>query len=196
MSAPPRDIIIRALEPEDAPEACALVRRVFDAQVAPLFSAEGVAEFHSYAQAGAMAQRLVGDNWGLIAVSGDRLVGVVEVRDNSHLAFFFVDQADQGKGVGKALIKRYLARCLQINPELQRVTVNASPNSREVYQALGYLAQGPQRQENGMRFTPMSLEMTTARRLGLAPAALGPDNMDNHSRPDRQNQTTQTGQAG
>lgn len=161
------DITIRQLGPDDAAAACDLVRRVFMATVAPLFKQEGIDEFLSYAAAEAMAQRLFGDNWGLAALDGQRVVGVVEARGDSHLAFFFVETAEQGRGIGKALIKRYLAGCLERAPALERVTVNASPNSRAIYQALGYQAQGPETEKNGIRFIPMALAMADARQQGL-----------------------------
>ena len=68
-----------------------------------------------------------------------------------HIALFFVAEERLGQGIGKALFQHVLSHCP--GPLL---TVHSSPYAVPVYQRLGFTADGPERQEDGIRYTPMT----------------------------------------
>ena len=83
-----------------------LVTKVFNESVAPLYSQAGAAEFLKYAQIDELTERIRTGNFVLLAKSGNDILGVIEVRENNHVAMLFVAKSHQKKGIGKELLKR------------------------------------------------------------------------------------------
>lgn len=148
---------IKPLAADRYEEACALVGRVFNEFVAPLFPPEGVEEFLSYVTPEALATRREEGNLQLAAWQGGGLAAFLEMRTGPHLALLFVDPALQRRGVGRSL----LARALELWPEpgSGQVTVNASPNAVDAYARLGFLPSGELQTHNGITFQAMRLEI-------------------------------------
>ncbi len=149
---------VRALRPDEIPTAADLVAGVFTQSVAPLYRAEGIREFLSYASHDSLERRLRENLEVLVAVDDvEAIVGVVGIRDHSHISLLFVEGEDQRRGIGRRLVAAAVAACQDADPGLAEVTVNASPNSVEAYQRYGFIARGPEQEKNGIRFVPMSL---------------------------------------
>jgi GNAT superfamily N-acetyltransferase len=134
-----------------------LVWEVFAEFVAPGYSEEGIAEFKKFVRAETLETRLAAGNIILLAESEKRLVGVIEVRENRHIALFFVEKAHQCQGLARELLRQAIAICRQRNPDLQLITVNSSPNAFTAYQALGFTKIEDEKVVNGLRFIPMAL---------------------------------------
>lgn len=149
----------RRLTAKDAEQAMALVLRVFDEFVAPEFSSEGSREFRKYANAEAACERLASGNILLGCETGEGLAGIMELRNNSHIVFFFVDGACQRSGLGKTLLDHAVSLLRKINPTLAAVTVNASPNAVEAYRRFGFQPTDSMQEHNGIRHLPMQLEI-------------------------------------
>ena len=166
-------VTVRVMRPDEVSLVAALVGRVFDDHVAPLFASDGVAEFHRYAAAEALARRQAADHLVLVAEdAAGRLVGAAEIRAARHLSMFFVDTRAQRQGVGRALLAEVVRRCRARRPDLTMLTVHASPNAVPAYQRLGFCVQEPEREQNGIRFTTMSLTLPgTSSRLSMCPRA-------------------------
>jgi len=91
-----------------------------------------------------------------IAESGHELVGVVALRDNSHLYHLFVAEQFQGQGLARELWN--FAKSLADhagNPGMY--TVNSSLNAVQVYDRFGFRVNGPEVQMHGVAFQPMQL---------------------------------------
>jgi GNAT superfamily N-acetyltransferase len=136
-----------------------LVRRVFDEFVAPQFSPQGIDEFLSYIEPNGFAQRIAAGHIVILAVDADVPVGMVEIRDRARISLLFVDEAQQGKGIGRGLVSRAFRRCAAGAEGCALVTVHASPNSVGFYQKVGFRAEGFERTENGIRYVPMRVEL-------------------------------------
>ena len=136
-----------------------LVSKVFNEFVAPLYSEEGISEFMNYLRVEELTERIKAGNFVLLAKSDADIIGVVEVRDYSHIALFFVDGSHQKKGIGKELLEMVIAKCKNQNSNTQRITVNSSPNAVEAYQNMGFSALEQEQVANGIRFTPMELSL-------------------------------------
>ncbi len=152
-------IRIRELAEDEIDAAHALVSVVFDEFVAPYYSAEGVHEFKSFIEPPKLIERLRSTSFILAAEIDDKMVGVIGVRDGSHVFLLFVKGDQQGKGIAKALLAEALQRCKTVNPDLTKVTVNSSPNAVEAYQRMGFIPTSEEQLTNGIRYVPMILEL-------------------------------------
>ena len=141
---------IREARLADLPEASRLTIAVFKQTVAPLFEPEGIKNFLAYAALDAWTARHRDGQRTWLALKGDRVVGVVQVRDGSHVSLFFVERRQQRQGIGRALIMTAI-KALRVN----RLTVNSSPNSVDAYRRLGFEPVGPEDTKSGIRYTPM-----------------------------------------
>jgi GNAT superfamily N-acetyltransferase len=148
------------LPPGQGQAAADLVEQTFLAQVAPLYSPQGVNEFLGYVSAQAIAERLQADNFMLAAYGPEGLTGIVEADSaREHIVWFFVKQEAQRSGVGRKLLAKALAELKRRRPYLTKVTVNSSPNSVEAYSALGFSATADQQEHNGIIFTTMAIQL-------------------------------------
>jgi GNAT superfamily N-acetyltransferase len=121
---------VREMVAAEAPLVADLVARVFAEHVAPLYGPEGVAEFQRYASSAALGVRMASGHLVLVAEAGSgHIVGAAEVREARHLSMFFVESASQKRGVGKELLAAIIRRCREARPDLEELTVHASPNS-------------------------------------------------------------------
>ena len=69
----------------------------------------------------------------------------------------FVDGDYHRRGIGRALIS-FLSEYVRKEEGLNRLTVNASPYGVGFYHRLGFRDLGPEKQQDGIIFTPMLLE--------------------------------------
>ena len=144
--------------PLQAGEERAVIEMVlssFAAAVAPLYSTRGVAEFKKYASLKEMAFRSRCAHFVCVARRGRDPVGMIEIRDHRHISMFFVKSTCQQMGIGRQLLSYALNRCMQKNPDLEAITVNASPNAVPAYQHLGFSPNPPEKIINGIRYIPM-----------------------------------------
>ena len=147
------------LQPGEESGVVDLATKVFNEFVAPLYSAEGVSEFLKYAHVDELVQRKRAGNFVLLAKSGNDILGIIEVRENNHIAMLFVEKSHQKKGIGKELLKRAIDICKNQDPEIHRITVNSSPNAVSAYRTMGFNALEQEQVANGIRFTPMELSL-------------------------------------
>lgn len=149
--------IIRAMEPTEETEVCALIERVFKGSVAPLYSEQSVSEFLSYVRPGSIPLRLKQDHFVLVAAQGGRIVGVAEVRDRHHISLLFVDSEFQKRGIGRELVRHTLEMASESRTARPAVTVNSSPNAVHFYERFGFESCGPEQTIDGVSFIPMIL---------------------------------------
>jgi GNAT superfamily N-acetyltransferase len=148
-------ISYQGMQPGEEAAVCELVHAVFDRLVAPQFSQQGIDEFRKYVRPEALAERAREGHKVILAHEGDALLGMIEIREAKHISLLFVDEAHQGRGIGRELISRAFQHCHAANAGITSVTVHASPNSVEFYRRVGFLPEGSERVENGIRYRPM-----------------------------------------
>jgi predicted GNAT family N-acyltransferase len=71
-----------------------------------------------------------------------------------------VDADFQNQGIGKVLFQKVIALCKKKVPGLNQISVNASPFAVPIYKRLGFQETEGEQFKNGMRFQPMSLDLT------------------------------------
>jgi predicted GNAT family N-acyltransferase len=148
-----------SMEPGEKVGVIDLVSKVFDEFVAPLYSQEGVSEFMKYLRVDDLTERLKAGNFVLLVKSGSDIIGVVEVRENSHIALLFVEGSHQKNGTGKGLLKMAIETCQTRNPDTRRINVNSFPNAVTANQNMGFNATKQEQVVNGICFIPMELSL-------------------------------------
>ena len=138
-----------------------IVTEVFNEFVAPQYSEEGITEFYKYANATTLAERSKENHFTIIAERNNITVAIIEIRDNSHISLFFNKAKFQRKGIGKQLLNYAIGVSLQSNPNIQKITVNSSPNATKAYRKMGFIVDGEEQCVHGIKFIPMSLELNT-----------------------------------
>lgn len=150
-------IRIRNLEDDEITKAHDLVASVFDEFVAPLFSPEGVDQFKSFIEPSNLASRLREDSFILVAEVNSEIIGVVGMRDWSHIFLLFVDGKHQGKSVATRLVHAALQRCEVEGHKPDKVTVNSSPNAVGAYKMMGFVQTAEEEIRHGIRAVPMAM---------------------------------------
>jgi GNAT superfamily N-acetyltransferase len=155
------DIFYRVMRPGEETEINGLVVPVFSEFIGCHYPPEGVREFLRYAAPASFRERFLSNHFTLVATKDDRIVGMIEVRDDSHVCLFFVDKRLHGQGIGRGLLERALLMCRENRPGLEFVDVNSSPNSVGVYERLGFSQVQPEKTIHGITFVQMVMAIGT-----------------------------------
>lgn len=130
-----------------------LVKSGFGEFVLPDLTKEGAKEF--YRAAREMIYERPAAHFILIAESTSGIVGVIDVRDSSHICLFFVARAFQRKGIGRGLLEQAIALSIARDPTITAIDVHSSLFAVQAYQRLGFQQSQPVQIVNGIRFVPM-----------------------------------------
>ena len=71
-----------------------------------------------------------------------------------------MDADFHNQGIGKRLFKKSIAMCKKKAPAQTQITVNSSPYAVPIYKKLGFRETDKEQFKNGMRYQPMSLDLT------------------------------------
>jgi len=149
---------IRLLDSEGLQEGLALVWEVFSQHLALQATDEGIEEFWHTIDFEYLLHRM-GDGtlrfWG--AFEGEHLVGLIALRELTHITLLFVESDHQFQGAGTALLKKALLDCKALDPSISRVTVEALGDSRGFFEALGFRITGDDYMSDGIIKTPMEI---------------------------------------
>ncbi len=141
-------------------KALELVWKVFEECDAEDYEQIGIRTFQHFIRWENMEKMLSsGEMVFFGAFEGSRLIGVIAMRSGFHISLLFVERQYQRKGVATRLVRRGAAYCLGQDPELRHVTVNSSPKGRKAYEAMGFYQLAPEQVRDGMRFTPMRIDV-------------------------------------
>ena len=153
-------ISLRQMKQGEEADVVELVLNVFSEFVAPHFSNDGVLEFKKFVNEESIVERYQSGNPIVVALNENQIIGVIEMRDNSHIALFFVEKSYQKKGVAKQLLFEAIKVCKGRNQDIQKFTVNSSPNAYDAYQQFGFKGENTVNTVNGIRFIPLELELS------------------------------------
>ena len=145
---------VKNLQAEQLAEALSLVWEVFCRFEAPEYSEEGITEFKNFLNNEEEIGKL--DFYGAFDKASD-IVGVLAMRKPSHISLFFVKAEYHRQGIGRQLFEKIL--CDYQPQGIGVFTVNSSPYAVEVYRKLGFKPTGDECITNGIRYTPMKMEI-------------------------------------
>ena len=136
-------------------DAMALAWKTFLRFEADVYSPEGVRNFENFITDSTLYRMFVMGTYQLfVALDRDKIVGMITLRDSTHISLLFVDEAYHRQGIGRSLIK-YLTDYLMAEVGADRVTVNSSPYGVAFYHRLGFRDIQPEVVRDGIIFTPM-----------------------------------------
>ena len=95
---------------------------------------------------------------GVPITEGKKLVGIISLRNETHISLLFVDASYHKKGIGRSLIE-YLGNYVFLEEGCQKMTVNAAPYAVEFYHKLGFYDRGLEQTNDGIRYTPMEKKL-------------------------------------
>lgn len=133
------DYVIRWAKREEWPETMDMVWKTFLEYDSGDCSPEGIERFRSFITDERLEQAFAEGKYQLLlALDGDRVIGVGSLRAINHLSLLFVDGAYHHKGIGRALIE---ALCDYLKNELgeRYVSLQASPYAVGFYKKLGFI---------------------------------------------------------
>jgi predicted GNAT family N-acyltransferase len=139
-------------------EISKFVRYVYDEFVAYDYKKEGNHLFYEWIKPENIAKRQHENKSILLAMNGNIITGMIEIRDNTHISLLFVDKEYQRKGISRKLLDKSIANCLKHDQHLKKFTVHASPYSIPAYERLGFNATSEMQEFNGIKYLPMELK--------------------------------------
>jgi len=140
--------LVYGAEYDDAEQIRLLMRRVIAASIDPSLQRGIIANVE--ANLTAWLNRSV-ECVHLVAVSDRSIVGVVLVKNFWNLCSLFVEQAEQGRGVGRALVEAAALACVSRSPR-NELLLNAYPSAVGFYERLGFTPRkSPQQPPGGIQ---------------------------------------------
>ena len=141
---------IRKLTHDDLLRVSALCLDAFMVAVAPTLSAQGVETFVKVVAVQAFFDRMEGDNLMLVCVADGAITGLIELKEERHVAMLFVAPGWQRRGIGKRLMSAALEQARG-----EAVIVNASLSSVTAYESYGFTLAGGVGEFAGLVYQPM-----------------------------------------
>lgn len=152
-------IVIRPIQKNEWEEAMLLAWNTFLRYETADYSLEGVKSFRDFVKGKKLHEMfLMGEypTWG--AFDNGVMVGVVSMRNKSHISLLFVDGDYHRRGIATNLLK-VLFEHVKDEEHLTEVTVNAAPYAKGFYHKIGFVDLDEEKIADGIRYTPMVIEI-------------------------------------
>lgn len=149
------NIIVRAIKKEEWEEAMQLAWNTFLRFETADYSLEGVNSFRDFVKGEKLYEMfLMGiyPTWG--AFDNDIMVGVISMRNKSHISLLFVDGDYHRRGIATMLINA-LFKYVKNEERLNEVTVNSAPFAKGFYHKMGFIDLDEEKVVDGIRYIPM-----------------------------------------
>ena len=154
------------MKEEELKETLELVKRVFDEFEAPDYTGEGVTNFYKFIAYDSILEQLKNNFKIFVAKVEDKIIGMVCIRDCSHIAMLFVDKKYHKKGIGTELMNIAKNYCKEKNGDNYKITVNSAPFAIDFYHKIGFKDTGKEQTVDGIRFLPMQISIYKFKEYG------------------------------
>lgn len=119
------------------------------------YAPEGIRSFEDFITDSDLKRMfLSGDYQMIVAWNKNRLVGMITLRNKTHLSLLFVEKSCHRQGIGRRLVEK-MADFAQKDSGAYHLTVNASPYGVPFYHKIGFHDIGPEQRRDGIIYTPM-----------------------------------------
>lgn len=119
------------------------------------YTQEGIQKFFEFISDDNLYRAFLNGHYRMmVAVDGERVIGVGSIRNKKHLSLLFVDEEYQHRGVGSAILAR-LCDYLKKEAGERYMSLNAAPCAVDFYRKLGFQALRPEEEYSGIRVTAM-----------------------------------------
>lgn len=153
------DFLIRPLFSSEWDEAMRLAWDTFVLYEAPEYSKEGIQNFKNFVKDPILKTLFLDGKYKAMgAFDNDFLIGIIGVRNETHISLLFVDSEYHHKGVASKLLKRMFSF---VKKEYGKncMTVNSSPYAVGFYHKLGFVDTDRELLTDGIRYTPMKISI-------------------------------------
>lgn len=138
---------------EEANHVFELVKSGFDEFVKPDLTEEGTVEFFEASHS--FIHERPDNHFIFVARLENEIIGMIDVRDNSHICLFFVPKEFHHQGIGRRLLDQAISRCCLQIPQIKTMDVNSSTFAVKAYKSLGFVQIQEVQLVNGIKFVPM-----------------------------------------
>lgn len=139
-------------------EAMELAWRTFLQFEAPEYTREGIQNFYNFIHDDILRRMVIINEyvmWGIYRQK--ELIAMSGIRSRNHISLLFVDERYHRRGNAEKLVSTMLTYCRKNGSDF--VTVNSSPYAVGFYHRLGFWDLGPEETKEGIRYTPMRIEI-------------------------------------
>ena len=161
------NVSIRAMSASDSHGVSHLILTLFNEFVAPGYSKKASKTFRRQTRRQSRCaeiregeSRLVAET--LVDEARGELVGVIGVRDVSHIHWLWVRKDWHRRGVASILFANVVAEIRRQRPDVMKITLNSSPYAIPFYLRLGFQISGEEIDKKGIICTPMKLDLEQA----------------------------------
>ena len=150
---------IRKARIEDWDDVMAMTWRTFIRFEAKDYTKEGVRSFFDFISDPILQRMFLNDAYPMfVAEDQGKIIGMISLREGTHISLLFVDAAYHRQGVGSSLMQT-IWEFIRTEVGKEIVTVNAAPYGVGFYHKLGFEDTGPGEARDGIRYTPMKCEL-------------------------------------
>lgn len=153
------DYVIRHLKRKEWDMAMQLAWDTFLVYEAPEYAPEGVKNFHEFVKGDELRNMFaLGEYraWGAFD-SDDVVIGILGIRSHWHISLLFVEPLFHHQKIATRLLEHAFAEAAKEGVEM--MTVNSSPYAVGFYHRLGFTDMDREKTTDGIRYTPMSIEL-------------------------------------
>lgn len=146
---------VRPAYREEWDDAMALAWRTFMRFEANDYTEEGIESFQNFITDTVLHRMFVMGAYQLfVAYENGRVVGMISLRNETHISLLFVEASCHNRGIGRALIE-YVCDYVRNEEGYWKITVNAAPYAVGFYHKLGFRDTMEEQASEGIRYTPM-----------------------------------------
>lgn len=146
---------IRKARKEDWDDAMELTWKTFMRFEADDYTKEGIRSFFDFITDSMLYKMFLNGIYHMfVAEDKGKIIGMITLRNDTHISLLFVDSDYHRKGVGKCLMKT-VWDFIETELGKEMVTVNSAPYGVGFYHKLGFNDLGPEEIKDGIRYTPM-----------------------------------------
>lgn len=153
------NIVVRPAYRDEWDDAMALAWRTFMKFEADDYTNEGVESFQNFITDSILHNMFVLGVYQLfVALIDKRIVGMISLRNETHISLLFVDESYHNLGIGRRLME-YVSNYVKTEEGHHLLTVNSAPYATGFYHRIGFVDTGKMQMSDGIYFTPMEMSI-------------------------------------
>ena len=149
------NILIRTINENEWEEAMNLAWDTFILYEAPEYTKEGITSFRNFVRDPILKTLFIEGKYNVLAAFNNNIiVGIIGVRNETHISLVFVDSEYHKKGIARRLVEKTFERTYEKYGK-REMTVNSSPYAVGFYHKMGFVDTDIEQTTDGIRYTPM-----------------------------------------
>ena len=149
------NILIRTINENEWEEAMNLAWDTFILYEAPEYTKEGITSFRNFVRDPILKTLFIEGKYNVLAAFNNNIiVGIIGVRNETHISLLFVDSEYHKKGIARRLVEKTFERTYEKYGK-REMMVNSSPYAVGFYHKMGFVDTDIEQTTDGIRYTPM-----------------------------------------